>query len=163
MTVAAIQTLITAIETAFLEEEVWRQWSERALLDASPVPIWLVELYDAEDSEGALAALYNGWHKTNGAASLLNQTKLYLGFLYLHYLAGNLSLSKLLLKAGEFSDRVNFDNPSCEAFYLLLNEYEGREGSPPSDSKTFDERVEDLFLSFAELAEKQLALLQQAG
>lgn len=163
MTVAEIQTLITGIETNFFEEQFWRQWCERALRDASPVPAWLVELYDAENSEHALAALYHGWHKSNGAQSLLNQTELYLGFLYLRYLADNLSLPKLLLEAGAYSDKVNFDNPSCEAFYMLLNEYEGRDNSPPYNSETFNERVESLFTSFAELTKKQLSSLQRAG
>ena len=163
MTVAEIQTLIAGVEADFLEEQVWRQWSESTLLEVSPVPVWLVELYDAENTKDALAALYSGWHKLHSDNAPLNQTELYLGFLYLRHLAGNLNLPKLLLEAGEFSDRVNFDNPSCEAFYMLLNEYEGREGSPPYDSETFNKRVESLFLSFAELAKKQLSSLQRAG
>ena len=157
MTVAQIQTLIAGIETNFLEEQVWRQWGENSLLEVSPVPVWLVELYDAENTDAALAALYRGWRETQNDAPL-NQSELF-GFLYLRYLAGNLTLQKLLLEAGEFSDRVNFDNPSCEAFYFLLNEYEGREGSPPYDSKTFAGRVESIFLGFAELAKKRLASL----
>ncbi|MBK9153606.1 MAG: hypothetical protein IPM25_05240 [Chloracidobacterium sp.] len=162
MTVAEIQTLIAGIEAGFLEEQSWRQWTELALLEVSPVPVWLVELYDAENTDAALAALYRGWRETQNDAPL-NQSELCLGFLYLRYLAGNLTLQKLLLEAGDFSDKVNFVNPSCEAFYLLLNEYEGREGSPPYESKTFSERVESLFLSFAELAKKRFSSLQRAG
>lgn len=163
MTGAEIQTLIAGIEADFLDEQVWRQWTEHALQRVSSVPVWLVKLYDAENTEDALAALYRGLNKAHGDDALLNQTEIYLGFLYLRHLAGNLSLPKLLLEAGEFSDRVNFDNPSCEAFYLLLNECEGREGSPPYNSATFNERVESLFLSSVELAKKQLSSLQRAG
>ena len=83
MTVAEIQTLIAGIEADFLEEIAWRQWSERALQEVSSVPVWLVELYDAENTKDALAALYRGWHKMHSGGSQLNQTELYLGFLYL--------------------------------------------------------------------------------
>jgi hypothetical protein len=160
MTVAEIQTLIAGIETDFLGEQVWRQWSERALLEVSSVPVWLVELYDAKKTDDALSALYRGWRETTENDVPLNQSQLYLSFLYLRYLSGKLTLQKLLLEAGEFSDRVNFDNPSCEAFYMLLNEYEGRESLPPYNSETFNERVESLFISFAELAKKQISSLQ---
>ena len=163
MTVAEIQTLIAGIDADFLDEQIWRQWTEYALQKVSSVPVWLVELYEAENSKDALVALYCGWHKAESDDAPLNQTELYLGFLYLSHLAGKLNLPKLLLEAGEFSDKANFDNPSCEAFYLLLNEYEEREGALSYNSSTFSGRVENLFSGFAELAKRQIASLQRAG
>jgi hypothetical protein len=163
MTVAEIQTLIAGIESGFLQEQIWRQLSERALLEVSPVPVWLAELYDAKNTEDALGALYRGWNKTYDNNTSPNQTELYLGFLYLHYLAGNLALPKLLLEAGEFADKANFSNPSCEAFYQLLNEYEGRDNSQPENSPIFNERVENLFSDYASLAKKQLVAVRRLG
>ena len=51
MTVAEIQTLIAGIESGLLQEQIWRKWSEHALLEISPVPAWPVEFYEAKNTE----------------------------------------------------------------------------------------------------------------
>jgi hypothetical protein len=160
--VEEIQTLIAALESGYLKGRPWMAWSEKALLESSFVQPWLIDLYDAKDTKEALIALYHGWQKLGPDSSPLDQSSLYLGFLYLRYRAGELTMRELLSLSGEHTDGRN-RYPDCEAFYLLLNEYEGREGRRLSEPSTFEERVGSLFLSYASLAKDQFASLTGAG
>ena len=160
--VEAIQTLIAAIKSGYLKDQQWAAWAERAIIESSSVASWLVKLYDAETEETALAALYQGWHKLNHQASSLDQTALLLGFLYLRYLSGEINMAEFLRQTGALSDARNYDDPSCEAIYELLNEYEGRTTSKSNDSNPLVTKVDLLFSKHADVAKRQVDFLHGA-
>jgi hypothetical protein len=62
----------------------------------------------------------------------------------------------LLLEAGQFADCGAGDLPECEAFFVLLNEVEGRGFTRPS-SRPLAERVRELFAPM--VAEVRAALV----
>jgi hypothetical protein len=157
--IEAIQTLIAAVESGYLKDNQWAAWAERALIESSSAESWLVELYDAETKETALAALYKGWNKLNHLASSLDQTALLLGFLYLRHLSGETNLAEFLQRTGALCDG-NYNDPSCEAIYSLLNEYEGR--TKPGDSNSLVARVDSSFSKHADFARTQFDSLQGA-
>lgn len=146
-----IQTLIAAIESGYLKDKRWVIWSERRLLESENVPTWLVGLYDAETAEAALVELYAGLHKLMQTAESIDRTGLLLGFIYLRYIAGEMSLSEFLHEAGSLSDARNYSDPDCEAIYALLNDYEEHESSS-SDLVTSTSEVDKLFLRHADFA-----------
>lgn len=157
--VEAIQILIAAIESSHLTDRTWVAWGERAMLESPSPPSWLVELYDAESAEEALAALYKGRNKQHGDGTGLDQSKLLLGFLYSRHRIGDINMSEFLHQAGELADARNYSNPDCEAIYSLLNEYERRVESSSHNPDAFAERVDSLFSSHADYAKQRLASL----
>jgi hypothetical protein len=157
--VEAIQTLIAAVESGYLKDNQWTAWAERALIESSSVAPWLVDLYDAETKETALAALYKGWNKLHHSALSLDQTALLLGFLYLQHLSGEINLAEFLQRTGALCDG-NYNDPACEVIYSLLNEYEGR--TKPGDSNSLVARVGSLFSKHADFARTQFDSLKGA-
>ena len=64
------------------------------------------------------------------AGRTVDESRIYLGCLYLAFERGALSMERLLHEAGDFTDPPSDDVPGCETFYLLLNEIDG--GAPPA-------------------------------
>jgi hypothetical protein len=82
---------------------------------------------------------------------------LYVGFLYLRFERGDLSMAELLNLAGQYSDCSGCEIP-CEEFYLLLNQIDGGGPTIPSD-RPLPDRVAELFAPMAELARQNFDLL----
>ncbi len=102
------------------------------------------------------AALLEGRHESERASDdaitvEIDGTSLRLGFLFLRHRRGEIDLATLLSAAGELADRANYDRPSREAFFTLLNEVDA--GRAPT------ERVEALFAEHAEAARRWLTTL----
>ena len=124
----ALQVWIAAVEEGYFGSPAWVPWAERALQSATPVPPWLVDLCYAADAGSALPLLYAGLDslsRMDEVARAGDLTALRLGMSWLRYERGELSLEQLLSHAGDIADRANYDSPSCEAFYALLNDVEG--------------------------------------
>jgi hypothetical protein len=97
----------------------------------------------------------------NGVPLFQEPAVLHLGFLYLAHEVGRISMAQLLLRAGQYSDGCGSnDVPECAAFYLLLNEIEGRGRTQKSD-RPLIERVSELFDPLA--AEARSALRHLPG
>jgi len=105
---------------------------------------WLPDLVDANGPDEALAALWKAWRIESLDDLEVDPTSLRLGFMYLAHLSGRLTLAEILRRAGERADRANYDHPACEAFYLLLNEMDGKGSTRPS-AEPLDARAAMLF------------------
>jgi hypothetical protein len=125
--------LRAAIEAGAIGPIEWRGWADRSMLEEPEVPDWLFKLSTAEEPVEAVAVLSEGSAQTDVSPEDSDLTSAHLGFLRLRYEAGDISLSELLGRAARVTDAANYDDPSCEALYLLLNEID--RGGPIQPSR----------------------------
>ncbi|MDC3959495.1 hypothetical protein [Polyangium jinanense] len=149
----ALVVWICALEAGYVLGEPWRAWAERRIEELPSAPPWLVQLMDASDAREALHACWEGAAETANTWSGVDGTALRLGFLWLRHAEGRIALADLLKEAGRVADAANHSAPSCEAFYLLLDEMDG--GGPVDLAPgpgTVDQRAALLFAQHAQLA-----------
>jgi hypothetical protein len=137
-------------------------WADRQVLRLEPSPSWLLDLCLARTKDDALSLLLVAWDRHMESAGTIRpgsekHDDLFLGFLYLRFERGDLSMAELLNIAGRYSDGSGCELP-CEAFYILLNEIDGGGPTIPSD-RPLPDRVVELFAPMAELARQYLDLL----
>lgn len=137
----SIQVLIAAIESGYWKNGEWVIWAEKKLQTPQPSCYWIVDLFQASNQQEALNVLYQEWVKTQYDVPGTDQAKLLLGFLYIQFLEDKLSINELLLKAGDFADRQNLINPSCEELYLLLNKVNQLQEAGETDATLIPELV----------------------
>jgi hypothetical protein len=128
---------IAALDSGYLPYDVFVAWADRQI-DADPYqPQWVLDLSLSRNADEAQGILRVEWSRRSESSSgdvppLYEPSNLHLGFLYLAYTAGQLSMEKLLVEAGQYADGNGGDHADCEAFYLLLNEIDG--GGPTRKS-----------------------------
>jgi hypothetical protein len=148
--------LHAAIEAGAIGEAQWREWADRTMLESPQVPAWLFDLSTATEPMAALAALSAGSAETPVEPGDTDPISAQLGFLGLRHERGEIDLAQLLERAGRLTDAGNYDQPACEAFYLLLNEID-RGGPIRPSSKPLAERAAQLFDSHVRRARVLLA------
>lgn len=136
------------------------------MLEDATVPSWLFDLSGASTPEEAMSALEEGRREAEqpGAPSglELDLVSLRLGFSFLRYRSGEIDLAALLTMAGELADAANYCDPSCEAFFSLLNEIDGGGPTQPR-SEPLTDRVEALFRPHITAVEHWLTILAVQG
>lgn len=115
---------VEALESGDITEPVWTDWAEKQTGDVGQPQLWLKVLCHAPDTSTALSVLYSTYLHDSELAPYDDRASASLGFLYLRYLRGELQLATLLLRAGGEADGYNYDHPSCEEIYALLNQLE---------------------------------------
>jgi hypothetical protein len=151
----ALQTIWAAITSDYLKNQEWVAWSEQVLLNSPAPQAWMVDLYESKTPEDARNVASEVWKmidKGDNTVETLDEKGLILGFYYLRYKSGELSIGELLHLAGDFADAANYDNPECEAFYQFLNQYEQRPGAEVYDADKFNSGVAALFATHAQQA-----------
>jgi hypothetical protein len=154
--------IASALESGYLPLDAVAGWAQATMENLDQPPDWLVDLVQVSDTERAVSLLWKGWKQSlelSAPPSPLKERsgELYLGFLFLRYEAGELGLQELLKKSGEKSDLKDCEI-DCSAFYLLLNELDGRGPTIP-DNTPFPNRLQKLFAPFAQMARNHLPLL----
>ena len=134
-------------------------WADEQILRLDEPPLWLIELSLATDEAGLLRARARVPDASGSVAGRgLDESRVYLGCLYLAFERGLLTMARLLHEAGDFTDPPSGDVPGCETFYLLLNEIDGR-GPTRRGKGPVGDRVRDLFAPMAREARAALAEL----
>jgi hypothetical protein len=155
----AIPVWTAALESRFLSLSSLVRWADAEIMRRDELPNWLMDVSLSRSPEDALAALSEGWIKyveSTGSDPYRSRERgqLHLGFLYLRFDRGGLSMAELLRLAGEEADGGDC-GIDCEAFYLLLNEIDGRGPVIPS-RRPLAERVTERFAPFAEMARRHI-------
>jgi len=160
-TLDAIVELSIAIEFGRVTNSQWQRWAERMLLVSSPNELsWLVDLYEADQPRAALGALANGARRHTSEFTV-DVTSLRLGFLYLDWEQGLLSATDLLHKAGDITDS-NYDAPSCETVYQVLNRLESAPTCDNNVTTEINNRLHELFAVHGTKARMVLEHLENA-
>jgi len=148
-----------ALISGYASDSVFVRWADRLIERDSHQPRWVLDLSLSKDAKDAEKILRLGYSRqsefpVNQTPAMSGFGKLYLGFLYLLFLNGSVSMAELLMLAGSYADGgcVGAD---CETFFYLLNEIDG--GSPTNKSDLpLAERVDALFTPFAAAAREGL-------
>jgi hypothetical protein len=147
---------IPAVEAGYLPLAELVAWADSQIRALDHPPYWLLELAHAEDAAQVRAA-FTHVSETNVSQNHSRDTPdLYLGFLYLGFQAGRISMEDMLRQAGDYADGRGYDGsavPDCEEFYLLLNEIDGGGPVKPTDHRPLPQRVADVFRPFAQSAQ----------
>jgi hypothetical protein len=143
---AALPVLFGALEAEVLSLTELKKCSDRMIQELESVPIWLVDLDDANTTEMAKSAIAQALHETDQWSIDNDPRTCLLGFLYMKFKAGQISLRSLLHTAGLEADKKNLNEPSCEAFFLLLGSFE-RADSDLEKARVSD-AADNLFLPF---------------
>jgi len=144
---------IAAIESGFAQPDEWVAWADRQIVRLDEPPVWILDLSLVHSANQALEVLARTTDKV--APNLWDQLDwngVYLGFLYLRFERGDLTLWELLIQAGEKADCAQF-RIDCEEFYLLANEMRGA-GPTLLASRPLMERVSELFEPLAQSARR---------
>jgi hypothetical protein len=156
---------VPALETGLLSLSQLIRWADGQIERLAQPPLWLLELSLATDVGGVRKA----WdavpdRPASEPAESHDPREIHLGLLYLDYEAGRLPLTELLLRAGDYADGNGYGGavPECEAFYLLLNEAEGR-STLPRGVRPLEERVRQLFAPIVAKARATLPYLRSVG
>jgi hypothetical protein len=163
---ASLGILAAALESGYINLSGLVSWAVRQILRLESPPSWLLDLSLAQTREDAYGLLMAAWHRHLVAEGKAQPNydihdDLQLGFLFLRFQRGELSMAELLNLAGRFSDARECRIP-CEEFYLLLNEIDGRGPTRPSD-RPLSERVAELFAPMEKMARQNLDLLSTEG
>ncbi len=145
---------IAAIESGFAHPDDWVAWADRQIERMDKPPAWILDLSLVHTADPALEVL---WPATDKVARIiwdqLDWKGLCLGFLYLCFERGDLTLLELRMQAGDQADCASF-RIDCEEFYLLANEITGAGPTLPA-SRPLIERVSELFKPLADLARQR--------
>ena len=125
------------------------------ILFDSHEPRWVMDLSLSDDARQAENVLRMEWSRqsecsANDAPALNEPGNLHVGFLYLRFVEGQLSMAEMLEHAGMYTDGQGYDrvDVECEAFFYLLNEIDGGGPTIKSD-RPLVEWVNELFAPFA--------------
>jgi hypothetical protein len=149
-----LRALWAGFETGFLTVADPKVFLDDLLVAATIIPPWLLSLYDADSTSDALAAVWHAIHEREVDVRPVSTESLILGFLYLRFLRGDLTLRELLLQTGRWTDGTNYGHPQCETLYSLLTDLESG-----VDARTVTEGAAALLVHHEAAARRVLSTL----
>jgi len=148
-----------AMESGLLSIADVVAWADGRILQLDRPPAWLLDLCLARTQDAALGVLSLESNRRVEAGcgpwlDLETRDDLVMGFLYLRFERGDLTMGEMLGFAGAYSDAHSY-RIDCGTFYYMLNEIDG--GGPIiASDRPLGERIVDLFTPMAELARRWL-------
>jgi hypothetical protein len=156
---------VAALGSGYGPHSLFVTWADRMIDRDAHQPRWVLDLSLSKDAKDAERVLRLEWARqsefpANEAPALNEPGNLHVGFLYLRFGNGSLSMAELLSRAGIYTDGHGYDcvDEECEAFFYLLNEIDGGGPTIKSD-RPLAERVDELFAPFASAARATLPQL----
>lgn len=146
---------LAALASEYTPLSHFAAWADAKILADAHQPRWVLDVSLANDADQVQRILRNEWSRlsefaANQVSDLTEPGSLHLGFLYLRFADGRMSMWELLDRGGRYTDCQGYGtvNEPCEAFFLLLNEIDG--GGPTfPDGRPLAERVTELFAPYA--------------
>jgi hypothetical protein len=153
-----------ALTSGYLSLSDLIAWSELRVLRFQSPPRWLLDLCSSKTQNEALGTLLDVCYRCKEAVrqdcpAHDTHDNLHLGFLFLRFERGDLTLAELLKMSGHYADSSGCDI-ECEVFYVMLNEIDGL-GPTISSDEPLEKRVASLFRDKAALARHYAEKLPQ--
>jgi hypothetical protein len=158
----SLWVLAAALDSEFISLSDLVAWADQQAIRLNSPPSWLLDLCVAKTKSDAMSLILVAWDRHMEPVGATRpgyecHDDLFLGFLYLRFERGDLSIAGLLKLAGRYSDGRGCEIP-CEEFYLLLNEIDGGGPTKPSD-RPLPDRVTGLFAPMTAVARQHAGLL----
>jgi hypothetical protein len=154
----SLLTWIAAIESEYATPQEWIAWADNCIERLDEPPLWVLDLAMQKTHQAAFAVLQPArWRLDKRVWEKVDSTGMIIGFLFLRFERGDVSMLDLLLKAGEISDCANYE-VGCETFYLLANEIDRGGPITPSNEPLLN-RVTETFRPLAENAMRAWVML----
>jgi hypothetical protein len=153
-----------ALTSGYLSLSDLIAWSELRVLRSQSPPRWLLDLCLAKTQNEALDTLLDVCDRCKQAVRQEwpahdTHDDLHLGFLFLRFERGDLTLAELLKMSRQYADSLGCD-VEREVFTVILSEIDGR-GRTISSDTPLEERVASLFRPKADLARRHVGKLLQ--
>lgn len=116
---------VAAAESGYAEPRDWQDWADRIILAMPTPPAWVLDLATATDAAQVRTALIDRLvtAEWNARESLDDSV---IGYLWLRFVRGKLSLNECMRLAGMRADCGDGD-VGCESFYDLLSRLDAGE------------------------------------
>lgn len=145
--------LFAAASSGFYSRKDWQAWADKLILKNDKVDDWIYSVSLAKDVNELSKALGDKIIEENYYANNESPpSDAVIGYFYMEYLAGSLSLYELLNKSGTEADSGEASK-ECEEFYSILNEIDRKEKSV--DDEVFINGIKCMFEPFMKVAEQQ--------
>lgn len=111
--------------SGYYQKKDWQNWADQRILKQASAEDWLIEISLANSIEMLSNAL--GDLLISERFKIKSQppsSDAIIGYFYLMYLEGKLSLQELLLKSGDEADGGEGASIECEEFYAITNALE---------------------------------------
>ena len=114
---------LAAARSGFAKPADWKGWADKRIQESDVPDTWLIDLSFASDCESLAAAVASEAHKERQALRDRAVEDAVLGYVWLRYERGEISLEACLGDAGRLADNYETEI-ECEVFYALLNRLE---------------------------------------
>lgn len=158
--------LAAAVSSGYLCVTDVVAWADQQILQIDSPPGWLLDLCLVKNQDEAVGTLLMEWNRyMEMVAHEWPEPEIHgdllMGFLYLRFERGDLTMAELLRLAGEYADAPGY-RIDCETFYYMLNEIDGGGPTIPSE-ESLDARVASLFAPMSALARLHLGKLPKTA
>lgn len=146
--------------SGYYKKKDWQHWADQRILKQSSVEDWLINIALANSIEmlsNALSDLLIS--ERYKIKNLSPSSDAIIGYFYLMYLEGKLSLQELLLKSGDEADGGEGASVDCEEFYAFSNTLE--KNSLLLEDVDFQKKISVLYEPFRKIAILQMEDLER--
>lgn len=151
--------LFVAASSGFYSKKEWQSWADKQILKKDKVDDWIYSVSLAKDINELSMALGDGIIQENYYANNEHPpSDAVIGYYYMEYLAGGISIYELLTRSGDEADGGEA-TLECEEFYSILNEIDRNEKS--IDDEEFIKNIRLMFEPFIKVAEQQLQKIKE--
>lgn len=151
--------LFAATFSGIYNKKSWQEWADNHIMDLPIVEDWIYQVSLATNIDVLSKALGNKLIEERNIdtnSPLISDAVI--GYYYIEYLSGKITLSEILNKSGQEADGGEA-SVECKQFYSILNEIE--KNNRITLNRHFLEYIEILYEPFKVIAEHQKRELEQ--
>lgn len=140
--------------SGYFSKKDWQEWADKRIMRSGKLDDWLINVSLSRDIDELSKALCDLLiDESHRIKSIPPFSDAVIGYFYLKYLDGKLSLQDLLLKSGDEADGGEGASVECEKFYAILNDVE--KDIQLMEDSSFQKKISVLFEPFGKIAEQQ--------
>lgn len=144
--------------SGYYQKKDWQNWADQRILKQTSAEDWLIEISLANSIEMLSNAL--GDLLISERFEVKNRvpsSDAIIGYFYLMYLEGKISLQELLLKSGDEADGGEGASVECEEFYAISSDLE--KDTILLEDTDFQRKISVLYEPFRKTAQLQMEKL----
>ncbi|MNJ37021.1 hypothetical protein D3C77_318260 [compost metagenome] len=145
--------------SGYYQKKDWQNWADQRILKQTSAEDWLINVSLANSIEMLSNAL--GDLLISERFEMKNRvpsSDAIIGYFYLMYLEGKLSLQELLLKSGDEADGGEGASVGCEEFYAISSDLE--KDPYLIEDTDFQKKISVLYAPFRQIAQLQMKELE---